>query len=120
MKQKEIVLLDSSFLISLAKINGLFILEIFIKHTSVKLLVPYPIYKECVIDGIKYGYTDALFIKKEFEKGVITTREVSCPPKLSVDEMLILLANLWCAKEILVDDELLLKKIVKKKKIIRR
>jgi len=42
MKQEEIVLLDSSCLISLAKIGGLSVLEVFKKQTGAILLVPQP------------------------------------------------------------------------------
>jgi hypothetical protein len=82
MKQKEIVLIDSSFLISLAKIGGLSLLEIFKKRTGVTLLVPYPIYQECVEDGIRSGYLDALFIKKEFDRGVVTVKDVEFSPRM--------------------------------------
>jgi len=102
MKQEEIVLLDSSCLISLAKIGGLSVLEIFKKQRGVVLLVPQPVYKECVVEGIKDGYQDALFIKEEFEKGIMATKEIDCSTELPVDEILIVSAALWCVKEILL------------------
>lgn len=120
MKQKEIVLIDSSFLISLAKIGGLSLLETFKKRTGVTLLVPYPVYQECVEDGIRSGYLDALFIKKEFDRGVVTVKDVEFSPQLPVDEILIRSAGLWSAKEVFVDDELLLKRVGKKGFLSRR
>lgn len=120
MNQEEIILLDSSFLISLAKIDGLSVLEIFKKQTGAIFLVPQPVYRECVVDGINDGYLDAFFIKNEFEKGIIATKEIDSSPKLPVDECLIESAEHWCVKEILVDDELLLKKIARKGLSARR
>jgi len=114
MKQKEIVLIDSSFLISLAKIDGLSLLEVFKKRADVTLLVPFPVYQECVEDGIRSGYLDALLIKKEFDRGIVSVRDVKYSPKLPVDEVVITSAGLWNAKEVFVDDELLLKKVEKK------
>ena len=78
------------------------------------------VYRECVVEGIKDGYLDALFIEKEFEKGTIATKEIDCSTELPVDGILIVSAALWCVKEILVDDELLLKKASRKGLSARR
>ena len=72
------------------------------------------------MEGINDGYLDALFIKKEFEKGVIATKEIDCSTELPVDDILIVSAERWCVKEILVDDELLLKKVARKGLSARR
>ena len=83
-------------------------------------MVPHPIYEECVEDGIKAGYLDALFIKKEFDKGTVVVKDVEFSSQLSVDEALIMSTERWSAKEVLVDDELLLKKLESKGFLARR
>lgn len=120
MEQQEIILLDSSFLISLAKIDALPLLEVFKKKAGVTLLVPYAIYKECVEDGIRGGYLDSLAIKKQIERGTVSMRDVDLPSELAVDEVLMVYAAHWGVKTVFVDDQLLLKKVARKGFIVKR
>lgn len=120
MEQQEIIILDSSFLISLAKIDALSLLEVFKKKAGVTLLVPYAIYKECVEDGIRGGYLDSLAIKKQIERGTVSMRDVDLPSELAVDEVLMVSAAHWGVKTVFVDDQLLLKKVARKGVIVKR
>ena len=82
-------IIDSSTLVSFAKINRLEI----IKQFKTKIRTIPEVYKECVKDGIALGYPDALKIKQLFDEKIIQIKDVKNFKKYSgvsmVDSMLI-------------------------------
>jgi predicted nucleic acid-binding protein len=86
-------IIDSSTLISFAKIQKLAVL------TSVKgkIITIGDVYEECVEEGINLGYGDALRIKKMFDDKTITIEKVKKPEAFSgvskIDAKIISLAK---------------------------
>jgi len=71
------IIIDSSTLISLAKIDMVGILE----KIEGEVLCPNGVYNECVEEGIAKGKSDAIMIKRLFDKNRINTKEVKQPKK---------------------------------------
>jgi len=74
-KDKIRVVIDSSTLISLAKIDAIDLLI----GISAKFLCPKEVYEETVETGIRKGYPDAIIIKRIFDKKLIETVRVKTP-----------------------------------------
>jgi len=74
-KDKIRVVIDSSALISLAKIDAIDLLI----RINAKFLCPEEVYEETVEMGIRKGYPDAIIIKRIFDKKLIETVTVKTP-----------------------------------------
>jgi len=71
--------IDSSTLISLAKIDALWVFE----KMDCEVLCPEEVYRECVVDGSVNGRVDAVMIKRLFDDKTITAKKVSEPQSFS-------------------------------------
>ena len=84
--------IDSSTLISLAKINSLGVLN----KMDCEFLCPEEVYRECVTEGVLGGRVDAVMIKRLFDERTITTKKVVDQHMIaglsSVDGMILSLA----------------------------
>jgi predicted nucleic acid-binding protein len=65
-------IIDSSTLISLAKIDALWVFG----KMDCELLCPEEVYEECVIKGALGGRVDAVIIKRLFDEGTVTAMNV--------------------------------------------
>jgi len=74
-KDKIRVVIDSSTLISLAKINAIDLLT----KINAKFLCPEEVHEETVEIGIRKGYPDAIIIKRIFDKKLIKAVRVKTP-----------------------------------------
>lgn len=87
-------IIDSSMLISLAKIRRLDILKLL----KTKITTIQDVYEECVEKGINLGYPDALQIKMAFDQKIISIEEAVHYKRFSgvseIDSKIV-----WCAKE---------------------
>ena len=69
------IVIDSSTLISLAKINMIDILD----EVNAEILCPGGVYNECVKEGIAGGHPDAIMIKRLFDRRRINIGEIKQP-----------------------------------------
>lgn len=101
----KIIVVDSSTLISLAKIDASFLLE----QIDARLICPSEIYAECVEEGWKRGYMDALIIKRLFDQQIVLQESVSKREMISGlsigDSLIIRLAKEKEAEFIFTDDD---------------
>lgn len=74
-KDRIRVVIDSSILISLAKIDAIDLLT----KINAKFFCPEEVYEETVEIGIKKGYPDAIIIKRIFDKKLIKAVRVKTP-----------------------------------------
>ena len=98
------IVIDSSTLISLAKVNMIEILE----KIGGEILCPEEVYNECVEEGIVKGHPDAIIIKRLFNKNEISIKKIERPKKFKglsgVDSRVLSLAIQEEAGYLFVDD----------------
>lgn len=104
------IIIDSSTLISLARIDMIGILE----KIEGGVLCPNEIYDECVEEGIAKGKPDAIMIKRLFDKNRINTKEIKQPKKFrglsETDSKILSLAIQEKPQYLFVDDTKLARK----------
>lgn len=71
------IIVDSSTLISLAKVNMIGILE----KIDGEILCPEEIYTECVEEGMAKGHPDVIIIKQLFDKNRVNIKKIKQPMK---------------------------------------
>ncbi len=71
--------IDSSTIISFAKIQGLDLLKLL----KTEIVTIQEVYEECVEKGIDLGYADAIKIKKMFDEKIILVNNLKKPERFS-------------------------------------
>lgn len=102
------IVIDTSMLISLSKIG---VIE-WLAEIEGEIICPEGVYRECVEDGILCGYSDAIIIKRVFDRKIIKKEsEKEFHNIAKVDIQVILLAKDKNANCVFVDDTELYRKV---------
>lgn len=106
----EIFVIDSSFILSLSKIDRVDLLE----KLDTEIICPPRVYSELVTEGLEHGYSDAIIIKRKFfDSGLVrqerVKKDLAIKGVARTDSEVISLANEWQAT-LLVEDSVLVRK----------